>query len=377
MKKISIFFIFIFLFAILFCSPYPKIKKHYDNGEINKLCDFTYHNDIYVRKFSLKRLGYLKSNKIATDCLIKNLQNSDPSVTEIILDGLTGRLNQYNLIFEELEKYLDYKSSYELPQIIKFIADNNKSPSKELIQKLKRLESDSNTNISLSSSYALIQYNEIIDYSSIEKGLRSDFILTKRKAARLIEYLPNDDRKMYLVSFLSDQEDNELKGIYSSLQKKHFQPKINLVKDDNLSNTYETRVEIKSSECTVAVYQLNSAGVSEIICKILTDKIRNGLVNSRICKIIEKEKMNEILEEQSFQLTGCTDDQCLVQVGRIMGVRFIIAGTFGKVNNIYTLIIRTIDVESSEILKSSDYNWTCDINEIITKRYLEVIQNLF
>ncbi|MFC1544446.1 PEGA domain-containing protein [Gemmatimonadota bacterium] len=61
--------------------------------------------------------------------------------------------------------------------------------------------------------------------------------------------------------------------------------------------------------------------------------------------------MTEILEEQGFQLSGACnlDNECVIQVGRILGARKMIAGTVSKVGSVYTLQARIVDITTARI----------------------------
>ena len=43
--------------------------------------------------------------------------------------------------------------------------------------------------------------------------------------------------------------------------------------------------------------------------------------------------MEDILKEQGFQQTGCTSDECVVEVGKIIGVQQMVGGSISKVGN--------------------------------------------
>lgn len=58
----------------------------------------------------------------------------------------------------------------------------------------------------------------------------------------------------------------------------------------------------------------------------LPDMISDGLVNSRRFDVYEREKLNTIMKEQSFQASGFTDPQTVVALGKMAGVHYILTG---------------------------------------------------
>ena len=59
--------------------------------------------------------------------------------------------------------------------------------------------------------------------------------------------------------------------------------------------------------------------------------------------------MQQILEEQNFQLTGCTSDECAVEIGQLLSVNTMVAGSIGKVGATFSIVVRIIDVQTGKI----------------------------
>ena len=105
----------------------------------------------------------------------------------------------------------------------------------------------------------------------------------------------------------------------------------------------------------VAVLNLDmTGGVPETYQLTLSDRLRQELHNTGEFNVMERYKMEDILTEQAFQITGCVSTECAVEAGKILGVKYVIAGSAGKVGKTYTTNIRMIDVETSEIIKSCE-----------------------
>lgn len=112
----------------------------------------------------------------------------------------------------------------------------------------------------------------------------------------------------------------------------------------------------------IAVLELQGQGVSESEAQTLTDRLRSRLVNTNAFHVLEREQMDEILKEQGFQQSGCVSDECLVEIGRLVGVEQMVGGSIGKIGQTYTLDLRIIDVTSGRIVKtvSNDYRGDAD-----------------
>jgi curli biogenesis system outer membrane secretion channel CsgG len=92
----------------------------------------------------------------------------------------------------------------------------------------------------------------------------------------------------------------------------------------------------------IAVMDLEGRGVSTFEAQTLTDKLRGELINTGKFTVVERGKMEDILKEQGFQQTGCTSEECIVEMGQLIGVSQMIAGSIGKVGSTFLVSIRLI-----------------------------------
>ncbi|MDP8207573.1 MAG: CsgG/HfaB family protein [Candidatus Electryonea clarkiae] len=82
-------------------------------------------------------------------------------------------------------------------------------------------------------------------------------------------------------------------------------------------------------------------GIPGVYQKTLSDRLRLELLNTGRFLVIERNAMEDILVEQGFQLSGCTSDECAVQMGRLLGVDRIVAGSVGRVGETHSVILMT------------------------------------
>lgn len=122
----------------------------------------------------------------------------------------------------------------------------------------------------------------------------------------------------------------------------------------------------QSERMQIAVVELQATGISLAEAQTFTDRLRSELVKTGRFTILERSEMEEILKEQGFQLTGCTSAECAVEVGKLLNVRQICAGSVGKVGDIYSISTRLIDVESGKIIKSVTEDCQCPIERVLT-----------
>ena len=113
----------------------------------------------------------------------------------------------------------------------------------------------------------------------------------------------------------------------------------------------------------------NTGGLTEEETVTLTNRLRSMLVQSEVYIVLERGKMEEILEEQGFQQSGCTTTECAVEMGQLLNVQKMISGSFGKLGETYTIDLSLIDVETAQIEQSFFRDYKGEIDGL-----LEIIQ---
>ena len=117
----------------------------------------------------------------------------------------------------------------------------------------------------------------------------------------------------------------------------------------------------------IAVVDFTGNNVSEGDCRALTDRLRTELFNTKYFKVIEREMMEQILVEQGFQQSGCTTNECMVEVGKLIGVEKIIGGSISQIGNIFSISSRIVNVETGEIENTAVFDHTGNIGLLLTE----------
>ena len=110
-----------------------------------------------------------------------------------------------------------------------------------------------------------------------------------------------------------------------------------LLAQGNPALNEETAAKLASGKYTVAILDFEGRGISQLESATLTDRLSSELANTDAVILVERGQMSEILNEQGFQQSGCTSDECAAEVGALLGVKNMISGAFGKLGNTYTI----------------------------------------
>ena len=110
---------------------------------------------------------------------------------------------------------------------------------------------------------------------------------------------------------------------------------------------------------TVAVIDFDASGISQLEATSLTNRFRTAVGDVGAMRLVERGMMEEVLQEQGFQQTGCTSEEYAVEVGQLLGVQNMIGGSIGRVGDTFTIDARMISVQSgvSLVTKQKTYAW--------------------
>ena len=117
----------------------------------------------------------------------------------------------------------------------------------------------------------------------------------------------------------------------------------------------------------IAVSDLDGSEVSSSEIKALTERLRSELLMTKHFKVLERDIMEEILKEQGFQQSGCTTSECVVQIGQLVNVEKMVAGTINKIGNTYSSSVRIIDITTGSIDKIVSFDYTGPIDELLKR----------
>ena len=127
----------------------------------------------------------------------------------------------------------------------------------------------------------------------------------------------------------------------------------------------------------VGVLELTGNGVSAEEVRGLTDRLRIELFQTGRFEVVEREKMQEILQEQGFQQSGaCNTDVCAVEVGKLIGAERMVAGSVSRVGQTYSVILRLVDVEREVMVRTATEDCLCLIDRVLTETMRHVARQL-
>jgi len=116
----------------------------------------------------------------------------------------------------------------------------------------------------------------------------------------------------------------------------------------------------------IAVIDFDGKGISQQESSALTDRLRSELIEGGFFKVVERGMMEDVMKEQGFQQSGCTSDECIVEVGRMIGVDRMIGGSISKVGDLFSVNAKIVSVETGEIFNSITFDLNGEIELLLS-----------
>jgi TolB-like protein len=117
------------------------------------------------------------------------------------------------------------------------------------------------------------------------------------------------------------------------------------------------------SDPVISVIDFQVEDMNLTQARAVTDRVFFYLSRHKGLKVIEREDAQKIFGETGFRLSGnCETDDCISQVGHVLGAGYMVAGKVSKAGNFYHLELRLINVNTTSMITHS----FCDVRGMET-----------
>jgi len=127
---------------------------------------------------------------------------------------------------------------------------------------------------------------------------------------------------------------------------------------------------------TAAVLEMEANGVDEKIARGLTRRLRAELFQTGHFVVLEREKMGEILQEQAFQQAVCQTEECMVQMGQMMGVQYMVGASVSRIGPMFSVSARLINVSTGQIMRSATIDLEGSVEEVLQESMNDIARTL-
>ena len=133
---------------------------------------------------------------------------------------------------------------------------------------------------------------------------------------------------------------------------------------------------LQGQSTSLAVYGFSGNGVTSSEATVLANRLRSELWQVSEFKILSSGQFIQILNEQDMQHTGCTSDVCMIEIGQLVGVKMMVIGSIMKIGKLITVNARMINVETGEVVTTSNYDSREGLEHILSFGMKSIAQQL-
>ena len=117
----------------------------------------------------------------------------------------------------------------------------------------------------------------------------------------------------------------------------------------------------------VAVLDFDARGLPTYEVETLTERLRSEIANTGRAILVDRQSMFEIMDEQGFEFSGCTSDECVAEVGVLLGAQYMISGSVSKLGDSYTLDAKMVSVTTGAAVRTKTLTHEGPESELIVE----------
>lgn len=116
-----------------------------------------------------------------------------------------------------------------------------------------------------------------------------------------------------------------------------------------------------------------SAGDMQALATALSAMTISDLSKIQALRLVEREELNHIIEEQKLALSGLVNSDSAARAGELLGVRYLLTGQLVFTSPTVLISSRVLDTESGEIVASSSRNGPAEELFVLQEENLEAL----
>ena len=115
----------------------------------------------------------------------------------------------------------------------------------------------------------------------------------------------------------------------------------------------------------VSILDFTGDDVNPKLLKMCYQRLETSLIESNKFMVIEKSQRDEILKEQKFQASGICNDECVVEIGQLVGAEYLMLGELIEFSGLYQIDIKIINVEQGNVEEKVTTEVDGDIKQLL------------
>jgi len=99
----------------------------------------------------------------------------------------------------------------------------------------------------------------------------------------------------------------------------------------------------------VAILPFAAKGTTQTEADIVNELFRSSFVSRTPFTVLNRSVMDELLKEKELLATGCLDTSCIVEIGKILSMQYVIYGSLMKLGTKFYLTIEMVNIETARV----------------------------
>ncbi len=114
-----------------------------------------------------------------------------------------------------------------------------------------------------------------------------------------------------------------------------------------------------------------------LVKEIFPDLLGAELSTSKRFRLVERQRLGDILNEQKLGTSDLADDATRLRLGRLIGARWMAFGSYMRIGDSWQIDVRVVDVETSQILAtSSEAGQKSEYGTVVGRIAAEILKQL-
>ena len=114
----------------------------------------------------------------------------------------------------------------------------------------------------------------------------------------------------------------------------------------------------------ITVLDLSTEDVSKSEMGVIINRLSSALFQTDKYTVIDVSQRQQILKEMEFSLSGCSDESCMLEVGKMLSAESIVVGSLGRIGDRIAVSVKMLETETGKTLSTADETYN-DINELV------------
>ena len=128
--------------------------------------------------------------------------------------------------------------------------------------------------------------------------------------------------------------------------------------------TSQSRSSRYEAKPTLALFSFSAEGMIDEDVALYTGFLRLELHQTKSFILVERIQINELLNEKNYDRMDCNTSDCAVEIGKLVGIKKVITGSFNVVADTCLIAGQLINVETKESEVSVERTFIGDLEDI-------------